>query len=120
MDNKTIEKSLKIDSLFLENIVTGIVKEINAKNVVVALGESEGIIEWDYIKTWKKGKISVVVDGDLRRHSNNLYKKKIEQIATKNPSWISENATALSAISLMTKLRISSLLVAKDNDINIQ
>ena len=66
----------------------------------------------------KKGKISVVVDGDLRRHSNNLYKKKIAQIATKNPSWISENATALSAIDKMTNLKISSLLVTKDKDIS--
>ena len=66
----------------------------------------------------KKNEISIITDGDLRRHSNNLYKKKITKVATKNPSWISENATALSAISLMTKLRISSLLVAKDKDIN--
>ena len=66
----------------------------------------------------KKGKISIIVDGDLRRHSNNLYKKKIMKIATKNPVWISENATALSAIEKMTSLRISSLLVTKNQDID--
>ena len=66
----------------------------------------------------KKGKIGVIVDGDLRRHSNNLYKKKITKVATKNPSWISENATALSAIDKMTNLKISSLLVTKDKDIS--
>ena len=38
---------------------------------------------------------SCIVDGDLRRHSNNLFKKKIMEVATKNPNWISENATAL-------------------------
>jgi len=66
----------------------------------------------------KNGKIGVITDGDLRRHSNNLYKKKIVQITTKNPSWISENATALSTIDKMTNLKISSLLVTKDKDIS--
>ena len=66
----------------------------------------------------KKGSISIIVDGDLRRHSNNLYKKKIAQISTKKPHWISEDATPLSAIDKMTNLKISQLLVAKDKDIN--
>ena len=58
-----------------------------------------------------------IVDGDLRRHSNNLFKKKIMEVATKNPNWISENATALFAINKMTSLKISSLLVARNKDI---
>tara|TARA_B100000686_G_scaffold308313_1_gene349232 strand:+ start:7443 stop:8411 length:969 start_codon:yes stop_codon:yes gene_type:complete len=66
----------------------------------------------------KKGSISIIVDGDLRRHSNNLFKKKITQISTKKPHWISEDATALSAIDKMTNLKISQLLVAKDKDLN--
>ncbi len=66
----------------------------------------------------KKGKINIIVDGDLRRNSNNLYKKKISQITTKNPYWISENATALSAIEKMTSLKISSLLVSKNGNSN--
>ena len=61
--------------------------------------------------------ISCIVDGDLRRHANNLFKKKIMEIATKNPNWISDKATALSAINKMTSLKISSLLVAKNKDI---
>ena len=60
---------------------------------------------------------SCIVDGDLRRHSNNLFKKKIMEVATKNPNWISENATALFAINKMTSLKISSLLVARNKDI---
>ena len=32
-------------------------------------------------------------------NSNNLFKKKIMEVATKNPNWISENATALFAIN---------------------
>ena len=60
--------------------------------------------------------IRIIVDGDLRRHSNNLYKKKIEQISTKNPAWISEDATALLAIERMTALKISTLLVHKNKD----
>tara|TARA_B100001123_G_C15298576_1_gene1020177 strand:+ start:170 stop:1141 length:972 start_codon:yes stop_codon:yes gene_type:complete len=61
--------------------------------------------------------ISCIVDGDLRRHSNNLFKKKIVEVATKNPSWISEDATALSAIDKMTSLKISSLLVTRNKEI---
>tara|TARA_B100000029_G_scaffold499579_1_gene570173 strand:- start:3706 stop:4680 length:975 start_codon:yes stop_codon:yes gene_type:complete len=65
----------------------------------------------------KNGKINIIVDGDLRRHSNNLYKKKIMHIATKNPNWISDTSTALSGIEKMNSLKITSLLVAKNKDI---
>ena len=66
----------------------------------------------------KNGKISVLTDGDLRRHSNNLYKKKILKISSKNASWISENATALSAIEKMNSQKITALLVSRNKDIN--
>tara|TARA_Y100000590_G_scaffold468947_1_gene653994 strand:- start:1983 stop:2957 length:975 start_codon:yes stop_codon:yes gene_type:complete len=66
----------------------------------------------------KNGKINILTDGDLRRHSNNLHKKKILKICTKNPTWISESATALSAIEKMNSLKITSLLVARKQDMN--
>ena len=62
--------------------------------------------------------IHVITDGDLRRFSNNLFKKKIMEVATKNPAWISGNDTALSAIDKMTQLKISSLLVTQSKYIN--
>ena len=62
------------------------------------------------------GKINILTDGDLRRHSNNLYKKKILQICSKNPTWISDVATALSAIENMNSLKITSLLVAPQKE----
>ena len=62
--------------------------------------------------------IHVITDGDLRRFSNNLFKKKITEVATKNPTWISEDGTALSAIDKMTQLKISSLLVTRSKYIN--
>ena len=65
----------------------------------------------------KSGKIRLITDGDVRRNSNNLYKKKILQVCTKNPKWISETDTALSAIEKMNSLKITSLLVAKSKDI---
>jgi len=65
----------------------------------------------------KKGNISLITDGDVRRESNNLYKKKIVNICNKNPKWISENATALSAIEKMNNLKITSLLVTRKQDI---
>ena len=65
----------------------------------------------------KNGKINLITDGDIRRHSNNLFKKKIIKVCSKNPNWISETATALSAIEKMNALGISSLLVSKNKDI---
>jgi len=66
----------------------------------------------------KNGKINILTDGDLRRHSNNLYKKTISEVSSKNPSWISDTATALSAIEKMNSKKITSLLVARNKDIN--
>ena len=66
----------------------------------------------------KNNKINIITDGDVRRNSNNLYKKKILQICNKNPTWISETSTALSAIDKMNSLKITSLLVAQSKDIN--
>jgi len=66
----------------------------------------------------KNGKISILTDGDVRRNSNNLYKKKIFKICSKNPSWISDSDTALSAIEKMNHKKITSLLVTHNRDIN--
>ena len=66
----------------------------------------------------KSGKINILTDGDLRRHSNNLYKKTILEVCSKTPTWISESATALSAIEKMNSQKITSLLVAHNQDVN--
>ena len=66
----------------------------------------------------KNGKINILTDGDLRRHSNNLYKKAILKVCSKDPTWISDSATALSAIEKMNYLKVTSLLVARNQDIN--
>ena len=66
----------------------------------------------------KNGKINILTDGDIRRHSNNLYMKKISKISNKNPNWIYDSATALSAIEIMNSKKITSLLVARKKDIN--
>ena len=65
----------------------------------------------------KSGKINLITDGDIRRNSNNLYKKKNLQICSKKPIWISDTSTALSAIEKMNTLKITSLLVAHNQDI---
>jgi len=105
-----------------------LVKEIMAKGKEIPLISSNKTMKSAITEMSKKklgivcvktssGEHEIIVDGDLRRHSNNLYKKKITKISTKNPTWISENATALSAIEKMTHLKISSLLVAHHKDI---
>jgi len=47
-----------------------------------------------------------------------LYKKTILKISSKNPTWISDAATALSAIEKMNSQKITSLLVARNKDMN--
>ncbi len=64
-----------------------------------------------------KNLIMLLTDGDIRRHSNNLYKKKIVKVATKNPTWTADTDTALSAINTMNSKSITSLLVTKKKDI---
>ena len=88
------------------------------KNIKFAIGEMNKKKMGLVCIKGKNGKVSIIVDGDLRRHSNNLYKKKITEVSNTKPHWISENATALSAVEKMTSLKISSLLVNKSKDIN--
>ena len=64
----------------------------------------------------KNGKINLITDGDVRRNSNNLYKKKILKVCNKSPNWISDEATALSAIEEMNSKKITSLLVTRSQD----
>jgi len=66
----------------------------------------------------KNKKISLITDGDIRRNANNLYKKKTLSVCKKNPVWVSDTDTALSAIEKMNNLKITSLLVCKNKDIN--
>ncbi|MBC8257944.1 MAG: PBP1A family penicillin-binding protein [SAR324 cluster bacterium] len=56
-DNTTITDPVQIDSLYLGNIVAAKVVEVNPKKVTVELGESSGVLEWNNIRTWKKGNI---------------------------------------------------------------
>jgi len=64
-----------------------------------------------------RNSIMLLTDGDIRRHSNNLYKKKIVKVATKNPTWIADTDAALSAINTMNERSITALLVTKKKDI---
>ena len=65
----------------------------------------------------KNGKINLITDGDIRRNSNNLYKKKILEVCNNNPTWIFDSATALSAINTMNNKKITSLLVTGKNEL---
>tara|TARA_B100000029_G_scaffold184427_1_gene182005 strand:+ start:229 stop:1203 length:975 start_codon:yes stop_codon:yes gene_type:complete len=65
----------------------------------------------------KNGKINLITDGDIRRNSNNLFKKKIIKVCNNNPTWIADSVTALSAINTMNNKKITSLLVTKKNEV---
>ena len=106
-----------------------LVKEIMARGKEIPLISSKKTIRAAVIEMSKKklglvcckeksGKINIITDGDLRRHSNNLYKKTITKISSKNPVWISDSVTALSAIEKMNYQKITTLLVARNQDIN--
>jgi arabinose-5-phosphate isomerase len=106
-----------------------LVKEIMTKGKEIPLISSKKTIQAAVIEMSKKklglvcckeksGKINIITDGDLRRHSNNLYKKTITKISSKNPVWISDSVTALSAIEKMNYRKITALLVAHNQDIN--
>ena len=56
-DNSTLDNTVKIDSLFLGNIVGGTVNEVSEKKVSVKIGKSSGTLEWNNIKTWRNGNI---------------------------------------------------------------
>jgi CBS domain-containing protein len=47
-----------------------------------------------------------------------LHQKTILKVCSKDPTWISDSATALSAIEKMNALKITCLLVARNQDIN--
>lgn len=99
-------KGKEIPLIGINNSMRNAVKEMTMKKLGVICCKE------------KNGSISILTDGDLRRHSNNLYKKKIALVSSKNPTWISESATALSAIEKMNSQKITSLLVAHNRDIN--
>ena len=65
----------------------------------------------------KNGKINLITDGDIRRNSNNLFKKEILKVCNKKPNWISDTATALSGIEKMNSSKTTTLLVARNKDI---
>ncbi|MDC0205288.1 SIS domain-containing protein [Pelagibacteraceae bacterium] len=105
------------------------VKEIMAKNKDIPIINSNQNIKVALAEMSKKGlgivcikekggKINLITDGDIRRNSNNLFKKKILKVCSKNPTWVSENDTALSAIEKMNKLKITSLLVSNNKDVS--
>jgi len=97
-----------------------LVKEIMAKGKEIPLISSNKTMKAAIAEMTKKGlgmvcikdknSIILLTDGDIRRHSNNLYKKKIVKVATKNPAWVVDTDTALSAIEKMSSLQITSLL----------
>ena len=66
----------------------------------------------------KNKKVGIITDGDCRREANNLYDKSILSVTTKNPVWISEEATALQALEKMNSKLITSLLCCRKKDIN--
>ena len=101
-----MSKGKEIPIISANNTMRNAVKEMSRKKLGVVCCKE------------KTGKVNILTDGDLRRNSNNLYKKKIMEVCNKNPAWISDTSTALSAIEKMNSLKITSLLVFRNGDIN--
>ena len=58
-------------------------------------------------------RVLIVYSADFKEIANNLNKKSILNVCTKNPTWISDTATALSAIEKMNTLKITSPVITK-------
>ena len=59
----------------------------------------------------------IVTDGDLRRETRFLSKKKnLEKLMTKKPLIVNENMPASKALAIMNEKKITSLLVVADKD----
>lgn len=59
--------------------------------------------------------LGIITDGDLRRQLEkgvDVYKLKVEEIMSKNPSYVSMDILAIEALSMLKKKNISCLLVA--------
>ena len=58
--------------------------------------------------------VGIITDGDLRRNLNStLFKKKAEEIMTKNPSLANKNMLVVEAINLMNTKKITSLFICE-------
>jgi arabinose-5-phosphate isomerase len=61
----------------------------------------------------------ILTDGDARRSIKyNSENENLKKFMTPNPLFVSENSTASKALSLMNDKKITSLLVASENDYN--
>ena len=58
--------------------------------------------------------VGIITDGDLRRHMDNLLKKKAVDVMTANPRTIRPNALAAEALGYMNASKITSLFVVDD------
>ena len=60
----------------------------------------------------------IITDGDIRRsiHKKNFLEKTAKEVMTKKPKMISENTLAGSALDIMNKKKITSLIVKGKNN----
>ena len=106
------------------------VKRITLTDVSLdALKRSKNKIYIPRYKKWSKKINQVIENKDVDRSYDaiviasppnthlSVLKKNILKVCTKNPAWISDYETALSAIEKMNSLKITSLLVAKKKNI---
>ena len=57
----------------------------------------------------------IITDGDLRRHSMDLWMRTAGEIATRNPIFIEDSLALNEAVEVMTKMAITSCLVRSSN-----
>jgi arabinose-5-phosphate isomerase len=60
----------------------------------------------------------IITDGDIRRsiHKKNFLEKTAKEVMTKNPKMISEDTLAGTALDIMNKKKITSLIVKGKNN----
>ena len=94
----------KLPIININRTIHEAIKVINLKKLGLAV-----IIKNNFVK-------GILTDGDTRRGIKKYSKNnKIEEFMTKKPLFISENAVASKALSIMNEKKITSLLVANKN-----
>lgn len=108
----------RVDDVMRKTNLPVLTNRASVKDLISLI--SQGRLGLVVIMTGKKIE-GIITDGDLRRamekFGSDLFSKKIKTFMTKNPKCIEAGTMLLEAEQLMTKFKITSLLVTRKGDL---
>jgi arabinose-5-phosphate isomerase len=106
---------LRVSDLYKQNEKPQVGLKASLKEVIIEISSKRlgvtAVVENDKL-------MGIITDGDLRRmlsREGDFQKLKAEDIYTKNPKTLEDEAMAIEAAAQMKELNISQLLITKDN-----